>query len=410
MKKSIAILTGGGPAPGMNAVVGSVTKIFLKKGYRVIGMHCGYSGIFSKNPRVEEMTDTIAEEIFTRGGSYLKMSRFKPTDKDFEENFNLDFFVSNNIQLLITVGGDDTASTANRISRFLDEKQYHIANIHVPKTIDNDLPLPMGTNTFGFQTAQNAGTSIAKTVMTDAQTSENWFIIAAMGRSAGHLALGIGSASQCPMIIIPEIFNKTEITLEKILKLIVSCIVKRTMIGKNYGAIMISEGVFHALDEDEMINSGITFSYDEHGHPELGKVSKAVIFNTMFEQRAKELGLKVKSRPVEIGYEVRCVDPIAFDLNYCAALGHGAMKLYEAGISGCMVYIDSIGNASPLYLKDLQDKETGKINPRLVNVNSDRIRYIVTEGVDYICEADYEEASKFIPNPEEYDYYKILNW
>lgn len=140
--ESIAILTGGGPAPGMNTVVGSVAKTFLQKGFRVIGLHGGYSGLFNKNPKTTDIDFLLADDIFNRGGSYLTMSRFKPTDKNFEEDFNLDFFVKNNVKLLVTVGGDDTASTANRIAKFLEEKKYPIANIHVPKTIDNDLPLP----------------------------------------------------------------------------------------------------------------------------------------------------------------------------------------------------------------------------------------------------------------------------
>ena len=118
MKEAIAILTGGGPAPGMNTVVGSVAKTFLAKGYRVIGLHYGYSGLFNPSPRYEDLTFTQADYIFNQGGSYLTMSRFKPTDKDFEENFNLNFFTENNVKLLVTVGGDDTASTANRIATF----------------------------------------------------------------------------------------------------------------------------------------------------------------------------------------------------------------------------------------------------------------------------------------------------
>ncbi|WP_301958807.1 6-phosphofructokinase, partial [uncultured Alistipes sp.] len=141
MKEAIAILTGGGPAPGMNTVVGSVAKTFLRKGYRVIGLHEGYTGLFNPSPRTVDIDYPMADGIFNQGGSFLQMSRFKPTDADFENNFNLKFFTDNNVKLLVTVGGDDTASTANRIAKFLEAKKYPIANIHVPKTIDNDLPL-----------------------------------------------------------------------------------------------------------------------------------------------------------------------------------------------------------------------------------------------------------------------------
>jgi len=410
MKEAIAILTGGGPAPGMNTVVGSVAKTFLAKGYRVIGLHYGYSGLFNPNPRYEDLDMFRVDYIFNQGGSYLTMSRFKPSEEDFEKNFNLDFFKDNNIKLLVTVGGDDTASTANRIAKFLEKKQYPIANIHVPKTIDNDLPLPAGMPTFGYQSAKNAGSVIGRAVYNDARTSANWFVVAAMGRSAGHLAFGIASACHYPMIIIPEMFNKTKITIDKIISLIVSAIVKRKLLGMDYGAAMVSEGVFHALDEEEILKSGIHFSYDDHGHPELGKVSKAEMFNTLLEKRCKALGVKVKSRPVEIGYEVRCQTPCAFDLVYCSQLGMGVYKLFSEGKTGCMVYISQEGYVSPLYLKDLQDPETGKIPPRLVDINADKIHQVIDNLMHYITPADYEAAKAYLPNPEEYDFKKILNW
>ena len=410
MKEAIAILTGGGPAPGMNTVVGSVAKTFLAKGYRVIGLHHGYSGLFNPNPRYEDLDMFRVDYIFNQGGSYLTMSRFKPSDDDFENNFNLDFFKSNNVKLLVTVGGDDTASTANRIAKFLEKKQYPIANIHVPKTIDNDLPLPAGMPTFGYQSAKNAGSVIGRAVYNDARTSANWFVVAAMGRSAGHLAFGIASACHYPMIIIPEMFNKTKITIDKIISLIVSAIVKRKILGMDYGAAMVSEGVFHALDQEEILKSGIHFSYDDHGHPELGKVSKAEMFNTLLEKRCKALGVKVKSRPVEIGYEVRCQTPCAFDLVYCSQLGMGVYKLFSEGKTGCMVYICQEGYVSPLYLKDLQDPETGKIPPRLVDINADKIHQVIDNLMHYITEDDYEAAKAYLSNPEEYDFKKILNW
>ena len=394
----------------MNTVVGSVAKTFLAKGYRVIGLHYGYSGLFNPTPRYEDLDWFKADYIFNQGGSYLTMSRFKPTDEDFEKNFNLEFFKANNIKLLVTVGGDDTASTANRIAKFLEAKQYPIANIHVPKTIDNDLPLPAGMPTFGYQSAKNAGSVIGRAVYNDARTSANWFVVAAMGRSAGHLAFGIASACHYPMIIIPEMFNKTKITIDKIVSLIVSAIVKRKLLGMDYGAAMVSEGVFHSLDEEEILKSGIHFSYDDHGHPELGKVSKAEMFNTLLEKRCKALGLKVKSRPVEIGYEVRCQTPCAFDLVYCSQLGMGVYKLFSEGKTGCMVYISQEGYVSPLYLKDLQDPVTGKIPARLVDINADKIHQVIDNLMHYITPADYEAAKAYLPNPEEYDFKKILEW
>ena len=411
MKDAVIILCGGGPAPGMNSVSMSVAKTFITKNFRVIGLHGGYSGLFSKNARTEDLTFAIADRYFNRGGSYLEMSRFKPTDKDFEENFNLDLFKDNNIKLLVTIGGDDTASTANRISKFLAAKGYPIANIHCPKTIDNDLPLPANAPTFGYNSAKNEGAHLARTVYEDARTSGNWLVISAMGRTCGSLALGIGEATHCPMTIIPEMFNKTEICLEKVVKLSISAILKRKVLGINYGTIVAAEGLFHEFKAEEMEAAGVHFSYDDHGHPELGKVSKAVLFNDLLEAEFKKIGLKVKSRPVEIGYDVRCQDPVAYDLTYCTELAMGVYQLFSEGKTGCMVYVDAYGNVSPLYLADLQDPKTGKIPPRVVDINSGTAQNYYKYIAHYVTEADYEAVRALgIENPEAYDFNKVLNW
>ena len=411
MKDAVIILCGGGPAPGMNSVSMSVAKTFITKGYRVIGLHGGYSGLFCKNARTEDLTFAIADRYFNRGGSYLEMSRFKPTDADFENNFNLDLFKDNNIKLLVTIGGDDTASTANRISKFLAAKGYPIANIHCPKTIDNDLPLPANAPTFGYNSAKNEGAHLARTVYEDARTSGNWLVISAMGRTCGSLALGIGEATHCPMTIIPEMFNKTEICLDKVVKLSISAILKRKAMGINYGTIVAAEGLFHEFKAEEMEAAGVKFSYDDHGHPELGKVSKAVLFNDLLEAEYKKIGIKVKSRPVEIGYDVRCQDPVAYDVTYCTELAMGVYQLFSEGKTGCMVYVDSYGNVSPLYLADLQDPTTGKIPPRVVDINSGTAQNYYKYIAHYVTEADYEAVKALgIENPEAYDFNKILEW
>jgi len=405
MNESIAILCGGGPAPGINSVISSVSMVFLKAGYRVIGIHEGYHGLFNRNRKTVDIDFAFADDIHRKGGSALIMSRHKPKDKEF----TTDFFKENNIKLLITIGGDDTASTANRISKFLRKNNVNIQNIHVPKTIDNDLPLPANIPTFGYQSAKQEGVRIAQTIYEDARTSGNWFVISAMGREAGHLAFGIGAASHFPMIVIPEMFYNTVVTFDKITKLLISAIVKRKIMGINYGVSIVSEGVFHFMTEEEIEHSGINFTYDNHGHPELGNVSKAHIYNILLQQKLKELNLEVKSRPVELGYELRCVAPVAYDLLYCGLLGYGVKKLFDEGRTGCMVTATPDGKIEPLYLEDVED-ENGKIKPRLVDLKQGKSKLIIENGLQYIEPGDYEEAKKWLPNPEEYDLYNILNW
>jgi 6-phosphofructokinase len=405
MEKSIAILCAGGPAPGINTVIGSVAKVFLKNGYRVIGVHGGYKSLFIGEPDIQFLDFKFADDIYSRGGSALRMSRFKPKDEEFKP----DFFEKYNVKLLVTIGGDDTASTAARLTTYLQSKNVQMSNIHVPKTIDNDLPLPEGIPTFGYHSAKEEGVRLATTIYEDARTSGTWFVIAAMGREAGHLAFGIGTACHYPMIIIPEMFNKTKITFDKINNLMISSILKRMILGIDYGCAIISEGVFHFMSDEEILSSGIQFTFDDHGHPELGNVSKSHIFNVLLQQKLKELGIKIKSRPNEMGYELRCCRPVAYDLAYATQLGLGVYQLFAEGKTGCMVTVDRNNDIAPLYLKDVSDAK-GKVMPRLVNVESSRVKLIFESNLHYLTPADYEAAKKFVKNPEEYDFHKILGW
>jgi len=405
MKESVAILCAGGPAPGINTVVSSVTKIFLQNGYQVIGIHGGYKSLFAEEPVYDYLDWEFADAIYSKGGSALKMSRYKPRDDEFRK----EFFEKNNVRLLVTIGGDDTASTALRLSRWLEEKNLKLVTIHVPKTIDNDLPLPEGNPTFGYHSAKEEGVRIVNTIYEDARTSGTWFVVSAMGREAGHLAFGIGTACHLPMIIIPEMFNKTKITFEKITNLIISSMVKRRLLGIDYGVAIVSEGVFHFMNDEEIIGTGINFTYDDHGHPELGNVSKSHIFNMLVQQKLKTLKIKIKSRPNELGYELRCCVPIAYDLSYATHLGLGVYRLFEKGETGCMITIDRKGNVSPLYLKDVED-ETGKVRPRLVNIDSNKCQLVYRNNLHYVTKQDYKAAKKFVQNPEEFDFFKILEW
>ncbi len=404
MKKTIAILCAGGPAPGINTVISTIAKVFLKDGYRVLGVHEGYKNLFNGKAEVVNIDFEYADRIFPRGGSTLTMSRHKPKDTEF----STDFFKENNIVLLVTIGGDDTASSSNRLTKYLEEQNIKIQNIHVPKTIDNDIPLPDMMPTFGFNSAKDEGVRIGNTIYEDSRTSRTWFVISSMGRSAGHLAFEIGASCHFPVIIIPEMFNKTKITLDKIVNLIISSMVKRKINKIDHGVAIVSEGVFHILDDEDIKSCGIQFTYDAHGHPELGNVSKAHIINVLLQLKLKELDINIKSRPVEMGYELRCCRPVAFDLTLCTVLGMGVKKLYDHGLKGCIVSTTRMAQIVPIFLKDIED-ETGKIPPRLVNIDTEFSRLVLSD-LHVLNENDYTKAKAFLKNPEEYDFYKILNW
>lgn len=401
--RTIAILCGGGPAPGINTVIATVTKVFLKSGFRVLGIHEGYKGLFAEEADVEELTFEKADQIFTRGGSLIRMSRFKPRDEDF----NTRLFVHYGIELLVTIGGDDTASTANRLTKFLAAHQITVRNIHVPKTIDNDLPLPEGVPTFGFMSAKEMGIHIAKVIKAEAATTQNWYVLMSMGREAGHLAFEIGKGIQSAMIVIPEMFEKTEITVDKVVRLVISAMVKRRLWGQKSGVAVISEGIFHFLKDEDIAASGIVFDYDAHGHPELSDISKAHILNKIIRNRLQEIGLPIISRPVEVGYSLRCVDPCAYDLTYCTTLGIGVKTLFDSGCSGCMVAVDINQQVIPVYLCDVED-ENGKIRTRLVNMQREEVRHTFRDMIYYLTAADREAAKAFLPEPERYEWEEIM--
>ena len=112
---------------------------------------------------------------------------------------------------------------------------------------------------------------------------------------------------------------------------------------------------------------------------------------------------------MEIGYDVRCQDPIAYDLTYCTELAMGVYDLFSAGETGCMVFVDADGKSHPLYLKDLQNEE-GKIPPRRVAIDGGTARNYYGHICHYITEADYEAARKYVADPALYDFKKILAW
>lgn len=404
MSPAIAILCAGGPAPGINTVISTIAKVFLRDGYRVIGIHDGYQNLFNGKAETVEIDFLYADRIFPRGGSTLRMSRYKPKDPEF----NGTFFSENDVKLLVTIGGDDTASTANRLAKYLRSQDLQIQNIHVPKTIDNDIPLPGRTPTFGFNSAKDEGVRIGNTIYEDARTSGNWFVVSSMGRSAGHLAFEIGTSCHFPVIIIPEMFNKTGLTLDKVVRLIISSMLKRKVDGIRHGVAMVSEGIFHFLPHNQILNSGINFTYDAHGHPELGNVSKAHIFNVLVQKELQKLELNIKSRPVELGYELRCCRPVAYDLTLCTLLGMGVRKLFLDGETGVIVSTSSKADIKGLPLSSMED-ETGTIPPRPVDINSELAR-MVFDDMHVLSPLDYEKAREFIPNPEHYCFYNILDW
>src|SRR3989338_3220513 len=213
-RKKLAILVGGGPAPGINAVIGAATIRCVLEGVDVVGIRDGFQWLMQGNiEHVHPLTIEAVSRIHFRGGSFIGISRANPTaDPQLLENTVISL-LRMNVSELITIGGGDTPFSAMR----LEEKSAgRIRVVHVPKTIDNDIDLPPDIDTFGFQTARHYGAEIIKHLMVDAHTTSRWYFVITMGRKAGHLALGIEKAAGATLALIPEEFGVGKVKFKAI--------------------------------------------------------------------------------------------------------------------------------------------------------------------------------------------------
>jgi len=282
------------------------------------------------------------------------------------------------VTALVTIGGDDTAFSASQVYR---RAEGRIRVAHVPKTIDNDLPLPGSTPTFGFETARHYGVQIVRNLSEDAQTTSRWYIVVSMGRSAGHLALGIGKAAAATLTIIPEEFRGRPVTVEEVCDIIIGSIIKRRAMGRHYGLVVLAEGLIEAMGEKGLMQAvpgGQLERYgkvirDDHGHLRLGEIAFGRLIKDVLASRLGELGLKLTFIDKDLGYELRCADPIPFDAEYTRDLGYGAIKFIlspEAANYGAIIsFID--GKMMPLPFDKMLNPQTGRFNVRKVNVDGE---------------------------------------
>src|SRR5947208_2345360 len=344
--KRLGILVGGGPAPGINGVISSVTiEAIITHGMEVIGFQNGFrhlvEGSLTENRKLT--IDEVAAS-YLRGGSILGTARTNPAKKEEHMKNVLGVFDKLGLDGLVTIGGDDTAFSGSQVAKRVGPWVGHggrpIRVCHVPKTIDNDLPLPEGTPTFGFQTARHYGTLTTRALHADAKTTGRWYIIISMGRAAGHLALGIGKASASTLTIIPEEFAGRPVTLEGVTDLIIGSILKRRVLGRDYGVAVLAEGLIESIGEkglvsalgDELQHYG-RIERDDHGHLRLGELEFGRIIKDFLKRRLKEIGLKGDFIDKDLGYELRSADPIPFDAEYTRDLGYGAMRFLESDLA-----------------------------------------------------------------------------
>ncbi len=387
----LAIIVGGGPAPGINAVIGAATIEAINHGMSVVGIYEGFRWLATDNFVAErhavELRIGDVGRIHFDGGSLLLTSRTTLLDeshlqkstvvKMHEQKVSnvLRHLIELGVTHLVTIGGDDTALSA----RFVAEKTNgRIRVVHVPKTIDNDLPLPGEISTFGFSTARHIGSSLVANLMEDARTAGRWFTVVAMGRHAGFLALGMGKSTGATLTLIPEAFPR-DISFEHLIDIIEGSMIKRRAMRRPYGVVVIAEGLAYRLGDTEEIERllGRKVPLDAAGHLRLAEVPMARLVTDALNRRFAERGDSITVVPQTLGYMLRCASPVPFDMAYCRELGNGAIRLLlDTSLDlrgGVMVTIQG-SNLRPMRFSAMVDPQTNRTRIRTVDTESDAYR------------------------------------
>jgi 6-phosphofructokinase 1 len=370
-KPRVAILVGGGPAPGINSVIGSATLRARQEGLEVLGLPHGYSEIMQgKLDNVRSLSAEDVRGIHLLGGAVLGSSRANPTKQAMHLDRVVQSLAELGVSQLITIGGDDTAFSAMKVAERAGDK---LRVAHVPKTIDNDLALPAHIDTFGFQTARALGADLVRNLMLDARTSARWYFVVAMGRKAGSLALGIAKAAGANLALIPEEFPGGKSSLDKIADILVGAIVKRRAEGAKDGVAVLAEGLAEIIPESELHRLG-PVERDEHDHIRLAEIDLGKGVRKVVEERLRGFGIQTSVVSKDIGYELRCADPIAVDIEYTRDLGYCAAQFLIEGGSNAMVSIQE-GRFVPIPFASMIDPATGRTRVRTVDTSS--LRYAV---------------------------------
>jgi 6-phosphofructokinase 1 len=364
----LAILVGGGPAPGINSVISAATIRSQLEGVEVLGIRDGFEWIMQGDvDHAVPLSIHDVSRIHFRGGSYIGISRANPTgDPQLLENTVISL-LRLNVSMLVTIGGDDTAYSAYKLQETAGGR-IHV--VHVPKTIDNDLDLPPHVDTFGFQTARHLGVDIVKNLMVDARTTSRWYFVIAMGRKAGHLALGIGKAAGATLTLIPEEFGSGPLRLKELVDTLVGAIVKRLADERPDGVAILAEGLVLGIDPQEL-SALEDVERDAHGNVRIAEVNIGEVLKSLVQKRLKGFGIKTTIVAKNIGYELRCADPIPYDMEYTRDLGYCAAKYLLSGGDAVMISMQG-GRFVPVPFKDMLDPATGRARIRLVDVLSAR--------------------------------------
>ena len=367
----IGILVGGGPAPGINGVIHAVTNHAARHGIAVTGIYDGFKHLMTGEVVGETLTPQSVAYIHHQGGSILRTARANPTRSEQALQNCVQALNTAGITSLVSIGGDDTAFSASRVAHYAQESMgICLRSVHVPKTIDNDLPLPEDIPTFGFETARDLGAQLVMNLKRDAQTSLHWFLVLTMGRKAGHLALGIGNSTAATITLIPEEWAGEEIRLQEVVDTLAVSILLRLLECKPYGVALLAEGILENLSHQDL-KALDNVERDEHGHIRMAEVNFLDILKKELERELKKLGVNIRLVKHVLGYELRCATPNSYDIEYTRILGEAAVSYLLGGGTNAIITLQH-NQAVPIPYNEMIDPETGRTEVRLVDIASYR--------------------------------------
>lgn len=407
--KRVAILFAGGPAPAANAVISTAAVSFLRNQVEVIGIKHGYSSLieYDGSKQLEEGSDFIILDHKTlkrtRNSQGIMIGTARSNPGKFishPDHFDDEDRVSPlkkvyaglrslGVDALISIGGDDTLKTANKLKLYQDrlpEGEPRIPVVHLPKTIDNDY---MGIDfTFGYFTACETLASEIRNLIHDAEAGKAYFLTETMGRSAGWLAYGAAIAGEASLVIsvedICDEYEETEtftnsatgqtetrtiMNVERVVDRIVRMMVAREKEGKEFGVIVMAEGLAEYLPMQYL--DGV--ARDDHGHISISDINFGRLFSKLVAQAYHEkTGRKRKVNGLQLGYEARCAKPHAFDVMLGSQLGVGAYRaLVEEGHNGVMVSVSGQLDLHYVPFEKLVNPDTLVTVVRFIERNSD---------------------------------------
>lgn len=385
--KRIGIVVGGGPAPGTNGVISAVAIEALKLGCVPIGFHDGFDWLAQRyTDEQHELTVDEVSRIHLDGGVLLGASRRDvSSDPETLEN-TLAALGKLKIDALVCIGGDDMVRSAATIAA-----RSPIRVVQVPKSIDNDLWMPLPLATLGYETARHAGVAVVKSLMEDAKTTGRWYLGVTMGRPTGHLTLGIGKAASATCTIIPEEFSTDIISLSEIVQIVEGCIIKRRAMGKSYGVVLLAEALIERFSPREVAELQ-DVDRDAQGNIRVTEIDLGRKVKNEVQMRLEQRGIKVTIVDKTIGYELRCAPPIPFDAEYARDLGYAAVVHLSKGGTGALITIQG-GEVAPIPFGDVLDPETGKGRRRAVDVTTESYQvarqYMVRLGPRDFADEDW---------------------